>query len=489
MRMPSAANHKDLILDIVPTPLQDDVFTSSASTAKSLKSKSVSSSANYDSVVVKVDTTWAVEHATQVDSMLPGGVQILGYYFYCSEKTFKNTKTSMQVTTCLRNLERALKMKVPPVVLHVDATSRKTSAKSLNGDSLKTLELKFTKIENNLVRVQSVFATSAAPTIVVGATGGAKAAKMGLVKELDRWREREARRLDRMALKVAAGSGAFVDADADVQVINLLKGAGSDHRDAQSKIGLRNLDLDIFCPFLTPAQGGLPRVYGRVQSTGTIKCIGYVYARDSAARILEALRMDLVRSMQTRIDVYVEEALEAEQQMGDEGNGEDEDEDAMAMHPLIEAQRDGASGLATPIAIALPARKVFVRDVTSTGAMDFELAFSHYTTTEEEEEAAAECVSHLEDLLVTTGFAHFDADASEAGAEDEDEEVPMWDPMASPTSEGGGGSGKGDKPVKAAEKASGGGGGATAAGQTNPVHLVGALLALFLALLAYLLLS
>ena len=100
-----------------------------------------------------------------------------------------------------------------------------------------------------------------------------------------------------------------------------------------------------------------------------------------------------------------------------------------------------------------------------------------------------ECVSHLEDLLVTTGFAPFDADASEAGAEDEDDEVPMWDPLASPTSKGAGGSGTGDKPVKAAEKASGGGGGATAAGQTNPVHLVGALLALFLALLAYLLLN
>ena len=38
-------------------------------------------------------------------------------------------------------------------------------------------EYKFTKIENNLVRVQSVFAASATPTIVVGATGGAAVEK------------------------------------------------------------------------------------------------------------------------------------------------------------------------------------------------------------------------------------------------------------------------------------------------------------------------
>merc|ERR1712176_541765 len=111
--------------------------------------------------------------------MLAGGVEVLGLYLYCSDKTFKSGRTVTQLVTVLRNLSKSLKLphnnsqrreKSEPLVLHLDATSRNMAAKMLDGggDALKTSELKFTKIENNLVRVQSVFTLSQMPQVVTG---------------------------------------------------------------------------------------------------------------------------------------------------------------------------------------------------------------------------------------------------------------------------------------------------------------------------------
>jgi len=337
------------------------------------------------------------------------------------------------------------------------------------------------------VRVQSVFSLSTLPQVVLG--GGAS--KTGLVKELSRWREKEAARVERMALrlKTEKGPARFVDSATTVPVIEVVKGLKErDALDESSKVGLRNLRFDIFCPFEHRAGADLKHVCGRMQSSGSINCLGYAYARDSTSSVLEALKMDLVRSIKSRIEVYVDEALESEQQ----ARGE---EDAV-LHPLVEARRDGSQGLGTPIAICLPPRKLFVKDSerSGSGTVDFELVFSHYATSDPDqggEEATAESVAHLEDLLVMKGFVPFRATSSERVEDEDDMRVPVWDPMVGTPASVATKSGKGNGTAVVSGGASGGGGVAAKAaresGQLNPIQLAGALCILILGILMYLL--
>ena len=503
LRMPppgaTVGVHKDLILDLIQQPLQEEVFTSSASSNSATKSSSKAKGKkaatnnniqNFDAVNVKMDTTWTVEHGMQVDAMLPGGVEVLGLYLYCSEKTFKAAKTNMQVTTCLRNLARSLKTtKVAQgtdlIVLHIDATSRKMTTKALSDDTLKTLELKYTKVENNLVRVQSVFAMSEMPQVILGGGASGSGTKSGLTKEFNRWKEREASRLERMTLKLTSASSSegmhdvFVDSSSSAPVIDLVKGAGSGYQ--QSKIGVKNLSFDIFCPFVKAASSTMKHVHGRMQSQGSIKCVGYVYSRDGLSSVLDALRMDVTRSIKSRIDVYVDEALESEQQI-------DEDDEDAALHPLIEAQKDGFQGLKTPIFVSLPSRKLFVKDPEGS-SLDFELVYSHYSLPipdQEEEEAIAESKAHLEDLLACKGFVPFDADRKEKDNEEDEDEVGFWNPLA-------GKAGKVSEASEEPEKDTGSNEGKTApkpsGGQLDIAQIGGALLFLILAILVFMKLS
>ena len=123
LRLPNAKaeRHKDIILDLVPTPETDGT---------------------------DFETPWVVEHGEQVDASLAGGIEVIGLYVYCADDQFRKLQT--KVATVLKRLNNALKPSAPPVVLHLDARAKK-SCKSVD---MKTVELKSTKVQNNLVRVQ-----------------------------------------------------------------------------------------------------------------------------------------------------------------------------------------------------------------------------------------------------------------------------------------------------------------------------------------------
>ena len=143
--------------------------------------------------------------------------------------------------------------------------------------------------------MQSVYSLSAFPHV---SSGG----QSTLMKELGKWRERESARLKGMAIKVGS---TFVDATSSEPVIDLgVKG------------GQLAGDVAIFTPFAKAAGNSrsaaeASSVHGRVVcSSGSVACVGYVHAREPVSTVLEALRMDLKRSVKARLDQYVDEAME-----------------------------------------------------------------------------------------------------------------------------------------------------------------------------------
>uniref|UniRef100_A0A7S3E2B3 Uncharacterized protein n=1 Tax=Chloropicon laureae TaxID=464258 RepID=A0A7S3E2B3_9CHLO len=210
--------------------------------------------------------------------------------------------------------------------------------------------------------------------------------------------------------------------------------------------------------------------------------------------------MDLKRSVKARLDQYVDEAME----FADE-------------HPLMLAQKDGADGLETPIAIYLPSRRIFVKEAGE--ASDFGLCYTHYMPSSVEggeEEAIEEGKAHLEELLSAKGLVPFSAGAQEReNEEEEEEEECFWSPLerggdqgsskAAMAARGGGGAGVGalsragahdgskvddgedddDDALMSHVK-----GGATSTSTGDPtLFLGGAVLALIMALFMYLILK
>ena len=470
LRIVSDTARKDLVLDLVPTPLQDGFFASAPSSSKTSK---------LDGVTPKIDKDWACEHAARLESALPGGVEVLGFYIYLSDKAMRSPQTVMQGTTLLRDLKGSLADcdSFPPVLLHLDATSRKAAAKSCEdgGAALKTVELRFTKIENNLVRVHSVYGLDSSPQVV--ATTAALKSKSALAKELSRWAERETGRLEGIVLRLGSGNGGgeLVDeaAGSSGSVLDAVKACGaSDPLDGGSRIGIRNLRFDIFCPAGRRATRGQGRrVQGRVRPVGSVTCVGYVYARDTMAAVAAALRRDVARSLRSRVESYLDDAAES---AADERSGDGEG----AVHPLAEAERDGCGGLRTPLAACLPSRRLFVKS----GGGDHEITFSHYADDDDDDDEG-EGASTLRDLLSLEGeMVAFEVGTREATGADLD--VSVWHPMAAEP-----------KPKAAAGTGGscaccgGGGGQVMAAGPAfNVAQVVGAALILALALvIAYML--
>jgi hypothetical protein len=248
----------------------------------------------------------------------------------------------------------------------------------------------------------------------------------------------------KLTLSDAKEEAIFLNSSSTTPVIDLVKRAKTNAKKNTSKVGMKDLTVDIFCAFQAPTRANdsaEPKqkkvVYGRMQSGGTINCIGYVYARDDASSIVKALKSDLARSIKSRVNVYTEAALQQkeERENGSDGDDSDSDDDGSEdlVHPLVEAQRDGVQGLNTPITVCLPSRKLFMKDTEASG-LDFELVYSHYVLVEqeveEEEEASMrESQMHLEELLARKGFIPFDVEFKEKDRSNAIEgKAGFWDP-------------------------------------------------------------
>lgn len=477
----SNAGRRELVLELVQTPLQDEFFAASAGKAPagSKKKGAASAASGAGAVAVSLDCEWIAEHASQVDRMLPGGVVVLGLYVYLPDATFRASSTASQLVSAQRALAKRVQG-IPgrdhALLIHIDASSRRTAAKTCglgSGASLSHCELKFSKIASNLIRVRSSYDLGLGGHRIVA--GGAKS----LRRELSKFAERERSRLAAMVVH-PRGSDALIGASTtDMQVVDVLPNPKASEIvcDILSAVATRGPATEDGSKVAKAPDG----VRGRWAGAGTLALVGCAYAREPASAIAECLRMDVVRSLQARVDAYVDEAMayaeedEAAEDSDGEGDGEG------PSHPLLAAEGDGAQGLRTPLAIPLPSRTLLLKDAVDGNSLGhYRLLYSDYKAQEDERGAQAS-VETAEELLSFTGFepeASQEASHTEGGEVSEDEDTAFWDPTGS----AGAGAGMGARAGATAAK--GQGGNARKQQQQAPnFGLLAGLAALFLAVL------
>lgn len=113
--------HADTILRLIPTPEPEDDTTT-------------------------LDVDWVSEHATQVASMLPGGLVVVGFYLLASSSNLSSLEP--KIVSVLAALAKQLPSTAEKqaVVLQLPTDSRKPICRTLAapGAKLQTLELKLT---------------------------------------------------------------------------------------------------------------------------------------------------------------------------------------------------------------------------------------------------------------------------------------------------------------------------------------------------------
>ena len=385
---------RDLVLELVATPLQEDFFStkgqSSGSNAK--KKGKTSTTSSQEQLVVQLDNDWIGEHASQIDRMLPGGVTVLGIYVFLPEATFKASSASTQILTALKLVAKLTygTERKHMIVLHLDSTSRKMSAKTLpldgSGQTFSPCELKFSKIQNNLVSVKSSYEITDASLVTTTAKG--------LRREVLKMQERIAQSLKSMVIKIKSKHGStLVDSStAESSVIDFLKSGKTQE----------SLEVDIFCPLASNLHNGNTgqgaQLQGSMKGSGYMDLIAYVYSRDSVASLVSALRMDIIRSVKARADTYLDDTL---------ASVDEQDDSDIERHPFLEAENDGKSGLLTQFAFQLPSRSLVTKTVQSgEGVIHFNLVYSDYSFPSLEGIDEEQSIQKISELLGFSGFEH-----------------------------------------------------------------------------------
>ena len=145
---------KDYVLQVVRTPHQVDEapikeLKSSMSNAK----KKGSGAASRPSQIA-LDQDWIIEHATQMNRIMAGGLKILGVYVISSSSAFQSSHGVMV------NLLREVYRELPPIsgsfvpfVITFDVATSQISAREVDGGALRPCEIKIAPVLSAMMMI------------------------------------------------------------------------------------------------------------------------------------------------------------------------------------------------------------------------------------------------------------------------------------------------------------------------------------------------
>jgi hypothetical protein len=404
---------RDLILAVLPTPLQVGMHTSGG-IAPTLGSTPVPSAAKVDHftrnltltmqdgqevvklirrtapssaskgkkgasssgqlVDVGIEQNWMAEHANQVHRMLPGGLGVLGFYIFCPDSGF--TSASQQLCSAFSDFLEDSSATQPTaatssssnssgeastfLLLHVDSSVKKYNMKSCPipshgsalATNLKPCELKFGSWVNNLVCLRT--------TQSICWSFPAASSKAQLQQVIEQLVNLEA---DRVVKAVAAMQGQLYPLTSNSSSSSTATSAVQDILPSSSIS--EPVFVDLFSPPSACCSAGATATvkvqpsYGSSSLTGDVAAIAYVHKRDSTAKALEDLKADVCKTLQVRLELLADEAADAaavaaeeeeEQQVGGQGACKAGGE-AAAAHPLLKH-----IGSSKRVAVAFPRR-------------------------------------------------------------------------------------------------------------------------------------
>jgi hypothetical protein len=307
---------KDFLLQLVCSPDQDGEapihITSVGSNSSSAKqktsgSKGASSGGSRNSKLT-LDEEWIVEHAAQAARTLPGGLDILGIYILCDEKTFQAGQGV--IINSLKKINQeissltATAAAIPLLALHIDSITAKIVAREVSGASLRMCEVKPSNLVANMVEAQCQFQVDLKVNL-----GGGKQRLHDAIRDAVIWQTEH-----RLHSSVALINDQILDSSQ--QIVDVLKNGGnclslelltplSMPPVTLAAVGT-NTSTDL-PPSITSGKGEYQR-QAEFALTGALDCRAFVHKREPLSAAINAIKGDVERTLLTRIDILVEAA-------------------------------------------------------------------------------------------------------------------------------------------------------------------------------------
>lgn len=300
-----SAAGKDFLLQLVRCPDQEGDLPIQISASDGPASKKSSSGAKGKAGPgggkLSLDDDWIVEHAVQAARTLPGGLDILGIYVLCDDKSFQASHGILLNTlkAVAEELATPTAQPVPLLALHLDAITARVSAREVAGAALRPCEVKSSSLVSNMAEVQCQFAVN----LRINLAGGRQRLHEAIRSSIA-WQSQK-----RVEPAVALINGQVQDASQ--QVIDLLGGGNTLSVELLTPIGLPAGTLAaVGAPTATESSTGKGHYQRHAEFTlnGEIDCRAYVHKRENISAAIAAIKLDIERTLVSRCDVLVEAA-------------------------------------------------------------------------------------------------------------------------------------------------------------------------------------
>ncbi|KAL4424038.1 hypothetical protein ABPG75_001339 [Micractinium tetrahymenae] len=340
---------RDLVLQAIRAPERDGVEPVSVTAGSSASSagkkggggKAGKAPAGSGGAGLQLDEDWVLEHAAMLERILPGGLDIVGFYVLCPAAAFVGAAAALAGLVCAASKELSGARDLPSLlVLHMDSVTGALTLREAGFGQLRPADVKLAGVADQMVTLQSRCELD----LHLPVTDGQQELQAAFQAATDA----AATRL-RGALGLIGGRLA----GPDVQLADLAAGGSSGPISVE--LLLQPASSLAFC---TAAGGkaGSGLLHGRAEGSaaggvalaGALDCRACVHRREPAAAAVDALRADIKRSLQARMDALLDAA-------------EQQEEAAAAEQQAQQAQqRGGAGGAAAPPAAPPPQHPLFV---------------------------------------------------------------------------------------------------------------------------------
>ncbi|CAA7051957.1 unnamed protein product [Microthlaspi erraticum] len=404
----SSALDRGFVFDLIPTPSNDDgnpacsVLENRDDKKKPSKSKSQSS----ESSSLSIDSDWVAEHARQVSRMLLGGVKVVGIYVWASESAFKNSTLILcqaikGVTDAIRHLDPGLD---EALLIHICYSPRRWNCRtcllnsSITSSSLRPCEFKLGRVLSSLQRFKCSYSFNFRLPIYSGGKSAARTFSEILRQELV------------IHAEELESANAMIDGDLV-------------HNDEPCNTEGEH-EIELLFPFMKDSRADAStakNVTGIILFGGSVFSYAYLNAKEPVSQAVADIKADIIRSLQSRLDIICDEA-EQDLNPTDVGDNEEAEMSKMPVSKFIFNSSTKACHLRLP-------RRVLVPWLAGTYICDY---LQPFETLEVVKERCIELMSMEHSSLDASKISEVETETSLSAAESS-----MWDVISSASSASG----------------------------------------------------
>uniref|UniRef100_A0A0E0QD79 Protein odr-4 homolog n=1 Tax=Oryza rufipogon TaxID=4529 RepID=A0A0E0QD79_ORYRU len=273
----SASSDRALAYSLIPTPPTD----SGAPACSLLRAKPAAKAASSGaSSSLDFDVDWLAEHARQVSRMLLGGMTVIGIYIWASEASFKATSPAV-----LSQVLRAVSQVAPlygtgvdeRLLIHISYSPRRWACRicDMSSGRLRPCDFKYSKLLASLQTFRCTYNFEIRLPVVQ-----AEPFKKVISKAISH------------LTKQVQNAKALID--------GVLFLDGMDN----TLEGPHNVE------FLVPFKNNLPAegVAGLLLFAGSVSALAYLGPKESIAEVISDLKLDIITSLRSRLDIILDEA-------------------------------------------------------------------------------------------------------------------------------------------------------------------------------------